>query len=279
MEKLKQYKIFFYIMLVVTIIFNLGMFLIYKKYHLNNSNICFFSWIIGNIIFGFIFFNIRKNFIEIISNLFKEIARENNVEYFPDKAIDPSYYLQIESGMYDKYSGKDYTKGNNFEFSYVHTTREREKKDENGNIVTTEEDVFEGTIYKSDFFYNSKKRYLVKPNSLHLDDFLAIDTEKDRIKLDNPEFEKKFDVYGEDQIEGRMIFNHNFMENLIKIYDMIGDFKMVIKDGVCIISIKNKSPIPIGITNFNEENLEKVKVFYINLINMHQLLDDKNLII
>jgi len=72
--------------------------------------------------------------------------------------------------------------------------------------------------------------YYLESYSFHLSNILPIIFDKTRIKHNYPDYEKIFDAYGSDQIKGRMIFNHNFMNNLIKIYKILGNFKMMIKN-------------------------------------------------
>ncbi|GAX87465.1 hypothetical protein LNAT_P0761 [Lebetimonas natsushimae] len=277
-EELKLLKFRFFLFFSFFIIFNFAMFLIFEKYNLNNI---FFFMVIG-IIDLFLIINIiiiRKNFDEFLDYIFKNIAKKHKAVYFPKKVIDKAYYSLIENTDYDKYDGWDYTKGENYEFSYVETTKEIEEKDDDGNIKKTEKTVFSGTIYVCKFFYNAKNRYLLTPNTFHLSDILPIFYDDERIKLDYPEFEQIFDVYGPDQIEGRMIFNHNFMDNLIKIYNDIGPFKMFIQNNLCILSFANISPKPVNILDFNKKNLIKAENFYIYFLELHKYFDNKNLII
>jgi hypothetical protein len=277
-EELKHLKFKFFLLFLFFLIFNIAMFLLFEKYDLNNT---YFFASVG-IIDLFLIINLirtRKNFNNYLENFFKKIAKKYNAKYFPKKVIDKAYYLLIEDKDYDNYKGWDYTKGENYEFSYVKTSKEIEKKDDDGNVERYEETVFSGTIYVCKFFYNTENRYLLTPNTFHLSDILPIFYDDERIKLDYPKFEQIFDVYGNDQIEGRMIFNHNFMNNLIEIYNNIGSFKMVIQNNICILSFSNISPIPVGIIDFNKENLIKAENFYIYFLELHKYFDDKNLII
>jgi len=41
------------------------------------------------------------------------------------------------------------------------------------------------------------------------------------IKLDNPEFEREFVVYGSDQIEARYILSHSLMQNILELKKLI----------------------------------------------------------
>jgi hypothetical protein len=276
--ELKALKFRFILLLSLLIIFNIGMFFLFKKYNLDN--IYFFLGVLAVDLFLIINIIItRKNFLNKIYNIFKDIAKKYNATYFPENVISESYYLLIEDSDYDYYRGKHYTKGENYEFSYVETSKEVKEKDEDGNITKHEETVYNGTIYKCEFFYKTKNNYLLTPNTFHLNEILPIFYDKERIKLDYPEFEKIFDVYGDDQIEGRMVFNHNFMDNLIKIYNDIGPFKMLIQNNTCILSFKNTSPVPINILTFNKEKLKEAENFYIYFLELHKYFDDKNLIV
>jgi len=277
-ERLKELKYKYLLLLLFLIIINSGAYLLYKNYNLNNT---YFFIILGSIDIILIFQIIytRKIFMKNIHNIIKEIASKYNSDYFPDKVISEYYYLQIEDDDYDYYEGSDYTKGENFEFSYVKTTKEEEYEDDEGNTYTETKTVYEGTIYWCEFFYKTENIYYLEPSSFHLSDILPIGFDKTRIKLDYPDFEKIFDVYGSDQIEGRMIFNHNFMNNLIKIYKVLGSFKMIIKNDKCILSFENTSPIPVSLITFNKQNLLYAEKIYIFFLEMHKFFDDKKLIV
>jgi hypothetical protein len=254
------------------------MFLLFEKYNLNN--VYFFASVgIIDLILIINMIIIRKNFDNYLANIFRNIAKKYNAVYFPKRVIDKAYYSLIENTDYDNYDGWDYTKGENYEFSYVKTSKEVKEKDDDGNVTTHEKTVYSGTIYICEFFYNTKNSYLLTPNTFHLSDILPIFYDDERIKLDYPEFEQIFDVYGPDQIEGRIIFNHNFMDNLIEIYSILGPFKMLIQNNLCILSFPNISPIPVGIIDFNKEKLIEAENFYIFFLNLHKYFDDKNLII
>jgi len=276
-EKLRELKNKYLLLLLFFIIINIAAYLLYIKYDFEN----FFFFIVGSIdiVLIVMIIYIKRVFILNIQNIIKKIAPKYNAKYFPNKVINEYYYLQIEDDDYDYFSGSDYTIGENFEFSYVKTTKEKEYKDEKGYTYTKKVIVYEGIIYRCKFFYNAKNTYYLKPNSFHLNDFLPIVFDKTRIKLDYPDFEKIFDIYGSDQIEGRMIFNHNFMNNLIEIYRFLGSFKMVIKNDECILSFPYTYLLLDSPITFNKKNLLELKKKYIFFLTMHKFFDDKKLII
>jgi hypothetical protein len=277
-EKLKELQFRFILLILLFIVFNAGMFLLFQKYNLNNIFL-FATVTVADLYLIITLITTRKDFLKKIYIIFSDIAKKYNALFFDDKVIDEGYYLLIENNDYDYYDGKYYTKGKNYKFSYVKTSKEVKEKDEEGNITTHEETVYEGTIYVCSFFHNTKNRYFLKPNTFHLSDILPITYDKNRIKLDYPKFEEIFDVYGNDQIEGRMIFNHNFMNNLIEIYHNVGKFKMIIQNNMCILSFPNISPIPLNILNFDKEKLIEAENFYIFFLNLHKYFDNKKLII
>lgn len=90
---------------------------------------------------------------------------------------------------------------------------------------------------------------------------------KNRIKLDYEPFEKIFNVYGSDQIEGRYLFNHTFMQKLVETYYKLEFEKMCICHGrlYAIFPGKKLIEVPLLINGLNDEKITKIKdtVFFL----------------
>ena len=197
-----------------------------------------FGWIVGYIVLWKIIVSQKNRFINSCKEeLIKPEIEKEGLEYEPDTIVDLN--LVDESGLideeYDDFDGGDFVRGDNFIFSYLYLTREEEytTTNDDGEMETETRTVtvFDGIFFVGAFPKKIKGHYFVKKNSIHLSDILPIFTDKDRIKLDMPEFEKVFDVYGSDQIEGRYIFDFTFMRNLLNLYNFLSFAKMsIIRD-------------------------------------------------
>lgn len=124
----------------------------------------------------------------------------------------------------DRYSGNDYVKGSidgvNLEFSDVHA--EYQTKDSKGR--TQWHTLFRGQFFVAEFNKHFKSRTVILPDLAEktfgnlIGGWLqAKNISRDNvIQLDDPEFEKKFVVYGNDPIEARYILSHSMMKRIVE---------------------------------------------------------------
>ena len=220
-------KTFIFFMTISNLFYLGGGYFLLKTEGFDNIWIIF-GWIIGYILLWKIIINQKYKFINSCKyELIKPEIEKLGLEYEPDMMVTLS--LVEKSALinedYDDFYGSDLVRGDNFIFSYLNLTREEEYTTTNDEGETETESVtvtvFDGIFFSGIFPKEIKGFYLVKKNSIHLSDILPIFVEKNRIKLDMPKFEKIFDVYGSNQIEGRYIFDFTFMQNLIKVYNLI----------------------------------------------------------
>lgn len=123
----------------------------------------------------------------------------------------------------DRYSGNDYVKGSidgvTLEFSDVHA--EYQTRDSKGR--TQWHTLFRGLFLVAEFNKHFKAKTLILPDqaeksfgSLIGGWLQSINFTRDGlIRMDDPEFEKHFVVYGSDQIEARYILSHSMMKRIL----------------------------------------------------------------
>ena len=141
-----------------------------------------------------------------------------------------------EEGI-DRYGGKNYISGDilgvKTEFSNVHVEEERRYEEKVGEYETktriTYETVFKGIFLRAEFPKRFSGNVLVLPDRIEgvLSSFLRRklsynSLKLERIKIDSPEFEKHFFIYGEDQIEARYILSHSTMERILRFRRKVG---------------------------------------------------------
>ena len=101
---------------------------------------------------------------------------------------------------------------------------------------------------------------------------------KQRVKLENPNFEKQFDVFSTDQVEARYILTPNLMERLLELDSRFpGKITVSFRDSSVIIAIPDQ-------TNHFETNIwecqlntDKLKREFGTLVNLFQIIHDLNL--
>jgi len=182
-------------------------------------------------------------FIVIIGFLYNWLAHSYN-DQFKSKVIAPIIQAIDASLLYnpgfpvsqnlfqrsqlfkhsiDRYRGNDYVKGTisgvDVEFSDVHA--EYETRDSKGRSQW--HTLFKGLFIVSSFNKNFKGRTVVLPDLAQNNFGTLIGgwlqsinfTRDDLVRLDDPEFEKHFAVYGNDQIESRYILSHSMMQRIV----------------------------------------------------------------
>ncbi|AFY34842.1 DUF3137 domain-containing protein [Calothrix sp. PCC 7507] len=87
-------------------------------------------------------------------------------------------------------------------------------KEEILNNEVSRQTIFKGLFFQADFNKTSKGKTIIIPKILDAN-LHAVNTGK-IIKLEDPEFNKLFTVYGDDQVEARYILSTNLMAKLVK---------------------------------------------------------------
>jgi hypothetical protein len=153
-------------------------------------------------------------------------AIDTHLLYNPDFVISQHLFTrsQLFKHTIDRYSGNDYVKGSiegvALEFSDVHA--EYQTKDSKGR--TQWHTLFRGLFLVSEFNKHFKSRTVILPDLAEktfgnlIGGWLQSNniSRDDVIQLDDPEFEKKFVVYGNDPIEARYILTHSMMKRIVE---------------------------------------------------------------
>lgn len=176
-------------------------------------------------------------------------AIDQNLLYNPDFMI--SRHLFERSNLFqhsiDRYSGNDYVKGSidevPIEFSDIHA--EYQTRDSKGR--TQWHTLFRGLFLVAEFNKNFKSKTVILPDmaeksfgSLIGGWLQSINVSRDDlIRLDDPEFENHFVVYGNDPIEARYILTHSMMKRIL-------DFQKKISHPLFISFVQNHIHVGIG---------------------------------
>jgi len=174
----------------------------------------------------------------------KPTLKKYGIEYIPYQGLDE--VVALSSGLlpsYDIYRSEDYIQGNSFEAAKIILKVIEETRDSEGNVKRSEKVVFNGTLL---VFYSDRQvvePFIITNASFHLSDILPFLVDKDRKKLDDPEFEKYFDVYGGDDIEVRKFLTHDIMKKLVELKKEIGFNEISFVDILRFVSFIRMSPV------------------------------------
>jgi len=160
---------------------------------------------------------------KIIHPLIQQI--DSSFVYSKTASIPQSTFRQsklFKKGI-DRYNGNDLVRGKidgvKLHFSDVHA--EYETRDSKGN--PSWHTIFQGLFISAEFNKNFKGQTTVLPDSAEKTFGKVIGgwlqsknmNRNDLVKMDDPEFEKYFVVYGSDQIEARYILTHSMMKRIL----------------------------------------------------------------
>ena len=164
-----------------------------------------------------------NNKSKIFSSFYKEEVVDEiihafcpNATYSPNDGVDEDLFRN--SGLFtspDRYHAEDLIEGcldkTSFICSEVHAEERRARSTKNG-VQYYWEDIFKGFLFIADFH----KEFQGETTVLR-DSFFKIKMGASRVKMENPDFEKVFDVFSTNQIEARYLITPSMMERMLKL--------------------------------------------------------------
>ncbi len=206
----------------------------------------------------------------IVNDIVKFVGPELN--YHPKDGINIGAYMQstIYPRRPDRYVTEDLVTGmygdTHLAFSEVHSQYKTTTVNHKGQTRTTWHTIFDGVFFIADFNKHFKGRTVVLPDTMEkmfgrLGKFFQKMnfSRPPLVKLEDPEFEKHFAVYGDDQVETRYILSTSLMQRIV-------DFRSKTSSGVALSFVGSHVYVAIPITkNLFEPNLFKTNINF-NLI-------------
>ena len=153
---------------------------------------------------------------------------DKNLAYSASSCIPQSQF--VSCGIFkrspDSYKGDDFVSGTlgatAIEFSEIHAEYKTEHSDSKGRRHTQWHTIFKGLFFVADFNKHFKGRTVVLPDTAerifgHIGKMFQSwnIARADLVKLEDPEFEKLFAVYSDDQIEARYILSTSLMKRIV----------------------------------------------------------------
>lgn len=230
LERIRKKILFRYVLMALIILLCFALITVFGEQFL----ISFFIGVI-TIVFAIVVifktWKIHKSYIsDFKQNVVRKIIELINPEwkYESKNRIHQHDYKRSElfNQSVDRYKGDDLIKGvieqTDFEFSELHTEyktviHKDGKREENWHTI------FKGLFAHADFNKQIQGKTIVLPDTAEKlfgkwgQNLQKISGRGKLIKLENPEFEKEFVVYGSDQIESRYILTPRIMEAMLHI--------------------------------------------------------------
>lgn len=153
---------------------------------------------------------------QVVYPIFKTLhpAMEYQKEYYVPQSIFAASELFKRT---DRYNGEDLFQGQHgdtaFRFSEVHAEERYTTTDSDGNTQVKYRTIFKGIFLVADFNKHLNAKTFVYTSGWKWS------FKYKRVKLENPEFEEIFNVYGSDQIEARYVLTPKIMERMVMLHD------------------------------------------------------------
>ncbi|MFR7822039.1 MAG: DUF3137 domain-containing protein [Odoribacter splanchnicus] len=177
----------------------------------------------------------------IISSIISYLCQE--ASYRPESGIAESVFMnsRLFSTSPDRYRSEDLICGKidktSFICSEIIAEEKRVTTDSKGRRQEHWIDIFRGFFFIADFNKNFQGQTVVFRNS-----WFKLNLGKQRVKLENPNFEKQFDVFSTDQVEARYILTPNLMERLLELDSRFpGKITVSFRDSSVIIAIPDQT--------------------------------------
>ncbi|MDE6452022.1 MAG: DUF3137 domain-containing protein [Odoribacter sp.] len=213
----------------------------------------------------------------IISAIISQLCE--NASFQPENGIPEQTFRA--SGLFgtppDRYHSEDLICGKinktSFTCSEITAEKKRVTTDSKGRRHEHWVDIFRGFFFIADFNKNFQGQTVVFRNS-----WFKLNLNKQRVKLENPNFEKQFDVFSTDQVEARYILTPNLMERLLELDSRFpGKITVSFKDSSVIVAIPDKTDHFETSIWECQSDTGKLKQEFGTLVSLFQIIHDLNL--
>lgn len=194
---------------------------------------------------------------KLMPALCEQIGLDYNLHPFHDEitpykglGIIPSYdELTLEDQIKGKAAGIDF---NLLEAKLVNVSRDSKGRKSRSTV-------FQGFLVEFDFHKNFHGETIITKDHTVIGNFLSGWAKKgDRVKLEDPEFERYFEVHSSDQIEARYLLTPLFMERVLQFNRLssVKQLQIAFKNGRIYMAIERKgNSFEGGSFNLNDPKL------------------------
>lgn len=177
--------------------------------------------------------------------------------FSPERGISESVFENC--GLFaspDRYHAEDLIQGclgkTSFSCSEVHAEERRTQATKNG-VRHYWVDIFRGFLFIADFHKDFQGETVIRRNSL-----FKIGMGASRVKMENPDFEKVFDVFSSNQVEARYLITPSMMERMLKLDSIFkGGITISFRHSTILVAIpdsKNRFEASVW-TSLNDRSL------------------------
>ncbi len=192
------------------------------------------AFIIAALIYGSVYYlKFQKYKGEFKQKVLPVIIKSINpgLKYNPHDCISKSAFKasKIFQRRVDRYKGEDYFIGmvdkTHVEFSELHAEERHKSTDSKGRTKTTYVTIFKGLFMIADFHKHFHGHTIVLPDTAEkaFGGWLGKKLQSwnvsrdDLVNMEDPEFEKEFVVYSDDQVEARYILSTSMMRRILEL--------------------------------------------------------------
>ncbi len=191
-----------------------------------------FPVVLGFGIMGIIIKSLTRGYrSEFKGDIIRKIVKfiDDNLDYSPGEGIAQSTFVgsQIFKHSIDRYRCEDLVSGKvgatEIAFSEVHAEYKTETTDSKGRRQTHWHTIFKGLFFVGDFNKDFSGCTVVLPDTAERllgrigQKLQSLNFTRGKlIKLEDPEFEKEFVVYGDDQVEARYVLSTSLMKRIVE---------------------------------------------------------------
>ncbi|HBC87019.1 MAG TPA: Galanin [Lentisphaeria bacterium] len=292
-------KITFKLLILVCTLMFFMMFALLGSLLFRNPVIAIFSFfallVIGLILFFILINSETKAFTsEFKRRIVGEIVKfiDGNLSYKPESGIGQPAYMssQIFLTSPDRYKCEDYVSGKIgetfIEFSEIHSEYKTETTDSKGHRQTHWHTIFRGLFFIAEFNKNFSGTTVVLPDLAEKTfGFLGkifqswnLTRSGKLIKLEDPEFEKLFVVYGDDQITARYILTPGLMQRLVEFRTNLNNtIYLSFKDSKVYVAISVAKDLFEPRIFRSNENFDLIREYFGNLQLAGRIIEELNL--
>jgi hypothetical protein len=162
-----------------------------------------------------------------------------------------------------------------YEFYEAHLEEKRTSTDSRGRTQTRWVTIFRGQCLVADFHKPFDGVTKVFRDAGVLNAFIRMGQREERVRLEDPVFEKAFEVYAGDQVEARFILTPDFMERLLDLERVFGGKKLrcAFSGGEMLLAVEGKNLFEAGSMYKPLDDPARVREMLADFAAMFSLID------
>jgi hypothetical protein len=200
--------------------------------------------------------------------LIKPVATEFGMsfELAPGQPAEIMRFRQLGLvGSWDRANYEDRLTGKRkdapFNFFEAHLEEKRTTTDSKGRTRTTWVTIFKGQCLVVKFSKNFEGVTKVFRDAGIFNGLQGFGQREKKVRLEDPRFEKQFEVYGSDQIEARFILTPDFMERLLKLEKTFSGKRLrcAFSEGEMLLCVEGKNLFEAGSMYRKMDDMSRVR--------------------